>query len=275
MTPFGLSNDHDDDRLHEECGVFGIFGHSDAAALTTLGLHALQHRGQEAAGIVSFDGDQFHAEKHRRPDRRHVYPQGSLERLTGDRAIGHTRYSTTGGDELRNVQPFFAEFAGGGFAVAHNGNLTNAMTLQRAAADAMARSSTSTSDTEVILHLSRPARQAHFEERLVSALAQLEGAFSLVGITNKKMIGCRDPLGIRPLVLGDLDGAYILASETCALDIIGARLVRDIEPGEMVVIDRQGLKSSLPFEPRKIAVLHFRICLFRPARFGDRRAQRL
>ncbi len=256
MTPFDLSPDHDDDTLHEECGVFGIFGHGDAAALTTLGLHALQHRGQEAAGIVSFDGDQFHAEKHRGLIGDTFTRKAVLERLTGDRAIGHTRYSTTGGDELRNVQPFFAEFAGGGFAVAHNGNLTNALTL-RARLQREGSIFHTTSDTEVILHLIATARQAHFEERLVSALAQLEGAFSFVGITNKKLIGCRDALGVRPLVLGDLDGAYILASETCALDIIGARHVRDIEPGELVVIDSHGLKSSRPFEPARS-----RFCIF-------------
>jgi len=238
----------DDDHLHEECGVFGIFGANDAAALTTLGLHALQHRGQEAAGIVSTDGSQFYAERHRGLIGDAFTRKTVLDRLKGTRAIGHTRYSTTGGDEMRNVQPFFAEFAGGGFAVAHNGNITNAMTLRRQ----LQREGSifhTTSDTEVILHLIATAKQHSFEERLVSALSQIEGAFSIVGITTKKLVGCRDPLGVRPLVLGDLDGAYILASETCALDIIGARYVRDIEPGEMVIIDGKGLKSSKPFAP--------------------------
>ncbi|MCG6859100.1 MAG: amidophosphoribosyltransferase [Salaquimonas sp.] len=238
----------DADHFKDECGVFGIFGTPDAAALTTLGLHALQHRGQEAAGIVSSDGMQFHAERHRGLIGDTFTRKSVLERLNGTRAIGHTRYSTTGGDEMRNVQPFFAEFSGGGFAVAHNGNITNALTLRRQ----LQREGSifhTTSDTEVILHLIATAKQHSFEERLVSALAQLEGAFSIVGITNKKLIGCRDAFGIRPLVLGDLDGAFILASETCALDIIGARFVRDIEPGELVVIDRNGLKSLKPFEP--------------------------
>jgi len=255
MTPFDVLHD-DDDRLHEECGVFGIFGHPDAAALTTLGLHALQHRGQEAAGIVSFDGERFHAEKHRGLIGDTFTRPSVLQRLTGDRAIGHTRYSTTGGDEMRNVQPFFAEFSGGGFAVAHNGNITNALTL-RAHLQREGSIFHTTSDTEVILHLIATSRKTNFEERLVSALSQLEGAFSIVGITNKKLIGCRDALGVRPLVLGDLDGAYILASETCALDIIGARFVRDIEPGELVVIDRDGLKSKHPFAPQSS-----RFCIF-------------
>ncbi|MCB1439310.1 MAG: amidophosphoribosyltransferase [Nitratireductor sp.] len=238
---------HEDDNLHEECGVFGIYGHNDAAALTTLGLHSLQHRGQEAAGIVSFDGKQFRAERHRGLIGDTFTQADVLSRLSGSRAIGHTRYSTTGGDEMRNVQPFFAEFAGGGFAVAHNGNITNALKIRRE----LQREGAifhSTSDTEVILHMIAMSKQAHFAERLIDSLRRLEGAFSLVGITNKKLIGCRDPLGVRPLVLGDLDGAYILASETCALDIIGARYVRDVKPGELVIIDDTGIQSMMPFE---------------------------
>jgi amidophosphoribosyltransferase len=249
-TPF------DGDRFREECGVFGILGAGDAAALTTLGLHALQHRGQEAAGIVSFDGAQFHAERHRGLIGDTFTKKAVLDRLKGGSAVGHTRYSTAGGDELRNVQPFFAEFAGGGFAVAHNGNLTNALTL-RAQLQRDGSIFHTTSDTEVILHLIATAKQASFEERLVAALARIEGAWSLVGITNKKLVGCRDPLGVRPLVLGDLDGAHILASETCALDIIGARHVRDIEPGELVVIDQAGLRSTRPFGPQPS-----RFCIF-------------
>lgn len=246
MTAYIASAPIDSDKLHEECGVFGIFGHQDAAALTTLGLHSLQHRGQEAAGIVSFDGKQFFAERHRGLIGDTFTKQDVLTRLKGTRAIGHTRYSTTGGDEMRNVQPFFAEFAGGGFAVAHNGNLTNAATL-RASLQRDGAIFHSTSDTEVILHLIATAKGG-FEERLTATLARLEGAFSLVGITNKKLIGCRDPLGVRPLVLGDLDGSYILASETCALDIIGARFVRDVEPGELVIITDKGMRSARPFE---------------------------
>jgi amidophosphoribosyltransferase len=246
----------DNDKLHEECGVFGLFGHEDAAALTTLGLHALQHRGQEAAGIATFDGSQFYAERHRGLIGDAFTDQVVLSRLKGSRAIGHTRYSTTGGDELRNVQPFFAEFAGGGFAVAHNGNITNAMTLRRE----LQREGSifhTTSDTEVILHLIAMSKETSFVERLTAALKRLEGAFSLVGITNKKLIGCRDARGVRPLILGDLDGAFILASETCALDIIGARFVRDVEPGELVIIDDYGLQSVRPFEKEPS-----RFCIF-------------
>ena len=246
----------DDDKLREECGVFGIFNNDDAAALTTLGLHALQHRGQEGAGIVTFDGTQFHAERHMGLIGDTFTKQSVLNRLSGHRAIGHTRYSTTGGDEMRNVQPFFAEFAGGGFAVAHNGNITNAMTL-RGELQREGAIFQSTSDTETILHLIAMGKDAMFEDRLQEALRRLEGAFSFVGLTNKKLIGCRDALGVRPLVLGDLDGSYILASETCALDIIGARYVRDIEPGELVIITDRGVRSLRPFEEAKK-----RFCIF-------------
>jgi len=232
------------DKLQEECGVFGIADHSDAAALTTLGLHSLQHRGQEAAGIVTYDGSQFHSEKHMGLIGDNFTKPNVIKRLPGRHGIGHTRYSTTGGDEMRNIQPFFAEFSGGGFAVAHNGNITNARTLLR---DLQKRGAIfhSTSDTK------------HFTDRLIDALAQLEGAFSLVGISEKKLIGCRDALGVRPLVLGDLDGAYVLASETCALDIIGARHVRDIAPGELVIITRDGIESLFPFEKKEP-----RFCVF-------------
>ncbi|MDJ0614503.1 MAG: amidophosphoribosyltransferase [Rhizobiaceae bacterium] len=246
----------DDDKLREECGVFGIFNHDDAATLTTLGLHSLQHRGQEAAGIVSFNGVQFHAERHMGLIGDKFTKQSVIDRLPGDRAIGHTRYSTTGGDEMRNTQPFFAEFSGGGFAVAHNGNITNAMTLRQELQREGAIFQ-STSDTEIILHMIAMGKEAMFTDRLESALRRLEGAFSFVGLTNKKMIGCRDAHGIRPLVLGDLDGAYILASETCALDIIGAHYVRDIKPGELVIITDKGLRSLFPFEKSEK-----RFCIF-------------
>ena len=249
-TPF------DDDSLHEECGVFGIFQRSDAAALVALGLHALQHRGQEAAGIVSHDGTQFHVERHAGLIGDTFTKQSVIERLPGSAAIGHTRYATTGGGGLRNVQPFFAELSAGGFAVAHNGNITNAMTVQR---ELQRRGSifSSTSDTETILHLVATSAARLFVDKLVDALSRLEGAFSLVGLAANKMVGVRDPLGIRPLVLGDLDGAMILASETCALDIIGASFVRDIEPGELVMIDENGLESIFPFQARRP-----RFCIF-------------
>jgi amidophosphoribosyltransferase len=245
-----------DDHFHDECGVFGIFGRQDAAAIVTLGLHALQHRGQEAAGIVSFDGTQFHVERHVGLIGDTFTKQSVLDRLPGSRAIGHTRYATTGGAGLRNIQPFFAELAEGGFAVAHNGNLTNAMTVQRTLQKQGAIFS-STSDTETILHLVAMSKERDLNARFIDAVRQIEGAFSLVALSSKKMIGCRDPLGIRPLVLGDLDGAWILASETCALDIIGARFVRDIKPGEMVVITSKGIESLFPFEPQKT-----RFCIF-------------
>lgn len=245
-----------DDHFHDECGVFGIFGRQDAAAITTLGLHALQHRGQEAAGIASFDGQQFHVERHIGLIGDTFTKQSVLDRLKGQRAIGHTRYATTGGAGLRNVQPLFAELADGGIAVAHNGNLTNAMTVQRVL-QKQGSIFTSTSDTETLLHLIATSREKDINSRFIEAVRQVEGAFSLVALTAKKMIGCRDPLGIRPLVLGDLDGAWILSSETCALDIIGARFVRDIEPGEMVVITANGVESIFPFEKQ-----NQRFCIF-------------
>jgi amidophosphoribosyltransferase len=236
----------DDDHFHEECGVFGIFGTPNAATLTALGLHALQHRGQEAAGICTFDGKRFYAERHIGLVGDNFTDPAVIKRLPGDRAIGHTRYATTGGSELRNVQPLFAEYAGGGFAVAHNGNLTNALTLQK---ELQRRGSIfqSTSDTETILHLVATSTKVQIVDRLIDALSRIEGAYSLVCVSNKKMIGCRDPLGIRPLILGDLEGAAVLASETCALDIIGARFVREIEPGEMVIVTEDGIESLKPF----------------------------
>ncbi|MEM6382412.1 MAG: amidophosphoribosyltransferase [Pseudomonadota bacterium] len=246
----------DDDHFRDECGVFGIFGHSDAAALTALGLHALQHRGQEAAGIVSFDRKQFYSERHIGLVGDRFSKPEVIERLHGDRTIGHVRYSTAGGAVLRNVQPLFAEFAGGGFAVAHNGNLTNARKLQRQLRE---RGSIfqSTSDTETIIHLIATSKAPGIVGRLTEALHKVEGAYSLIALTEKKLIGVRDPLGVRPLVLGSMDGAPVLASETCALDIIGAEFVRDIEPGEMLVITQSGIKSHRPFEPHSP-----RFCIF-------------
>ena len=257
-----LDGPFDDDKLHEECGVFGIFGHPEAGALTALGLHALQHRGQEAAGIVTFDGRQFCSERHIGLVGDNFAKPAVIARLKGTRAIGHNRYSTTGAPVLRNVQPLFAEFAGGGFAVAHNGNLTNARTLQR---NLQRRGAIfqSTSDTETILHLIATSERGSLVDRMVDAVNQIEGAFSLVALTETKMIGCRDPLGVRPLVLGDLDGAYVLASETCALDIIGARLVREIDAGEMVIITQSGLESRRPSAPARS-----RSCIFEHVYFA-------
>jgi amidophosphoribosyltransferase len=240
--------DLDGDRLREECGVFGIFGHPDAAAITALGLHALQHRGQEAAGIVSFDGKRFHSERRMGLVGDNFSRREVIERLPGTSAMGHVRYSTTGETILRNVQPLFAELDGGGFAVGHNGNLTNGLTLRRQLVRDGAIMQ-STSDTEVILHLVARAKRNRFIDRFVEGLRQLEGAYAFVALTNKKLIGARDPLGIRPLVLGTLDGHPILCSETCALDIIGAKYVRDVENGEVVVFDEDGTHSHKPFPP--------------------------
>jgi amidophosphoribosyltransferase len=246
----------EEDRLREECGVFGVFGHDDAAALTALGLHALQHRGQEAAGIVTYDGDRFHAERGLGLVSDHFSSEETIGRLKGRAAMGHVRYSTTGETILRNVQPLFAELATGGLAVGHNGNITNGLTLRREliADGAICQS---TSDTEVILHLVARSPKQRIIERFIDALRSLEGAYSLVALTNKKLIGARDPLGIRPLVLGKFSGAYVLASETCALDIIGAKFIREIENGEVVVITEDGLESLHPF-----AKLTPRPCIF-------------
>ncbi|MEE2774130.1 MAG: amidophosphoribosyltransferase [Pseudomonadota bacterium] len=238
------------DRFYDECGVFGIFGHSDAAAITALGLHALQHRGQEAAGIVTFDEKQFYAERRMGLVSENFTKQSVLNRLTGQSAIGHVRYSTTGGTVLRNVQPLFADLELGGFAIAHNGNLTNALTIREALVSEGAIFQ-STSDTETILHLVAKSRKANTTSRIIDALSQIEGAYALVVLTNKKLIGIRDPLGIRPLVIGFLDGKYIFASETCALDIIGAKFVREVDNGEIVVITEDGLDSIKPFSSVK------------------------
>lgn len=244
------------DCFHDECGVFGIFDKEDAAAVVTLGLHALQHRGQEAAGIVSFDGKQFFNERHVGLIGDTFTKKSVLERLPGSHAIGHTRYSTTGGEGLRNIQPFFAEFSGGGFAIAHNGNITNALTVQK---ELQKRGAifASTSDSETILHLIAFSKKDRIVAKFIDAIQNLEGAYSLVGMSQKKMLGARDPLGIRPLVLGKLDDTHILASETCALDIMGAEFVRDVKPGEVIVIDNDGITSHFPFEPVKP-----RFCIF-------------
>jgi amidophosphoribosyltransferase len=242
--------DLEDDRLHEDCGVFGVFNHPDAAAITAIGLHALQHRGQEAAGIVTFDGQRFYAERRLGLVGDHFNAKPVIERLTGSAAVGHVRYATVGETALRNIQPLFADLDAGGLALAHNGNLTNALTIRRAlvASGAIFQS---TSDTEVILHLiARSAeRKRGFMGRLVDALHQIEGAYALTLLTRKKLIGIRDPLGIRPLVIGKLGDAVILASETCALDIIGARFVREVENGEVVVVSEDGIESHKPFPP--------------------------
>ncbi len=238
-----------DDRLREECGIFGIFGHPHAAALTALGLHALQHRGQEACGIVSYDGKQFQAERHLGLVGENFDKPEVVAKLRGSCAIGHVRYSTTGAPSLRNVQPLFADLAAGGFAVGHNGNLTNALTLRRrlVAEGAICQSTT---DSEVILHLLARSRKPRVIDRFIEAIRQVEGAYALVAMDQDRLIGARDVFGIRPLVLGRLDGAYVLASETCALDIVGARFERELDNGEVVEITAEGMKSHRAFPKR-------------------------
>lgn len=245
-----------DDAFHEECGVFGVFGHADAAALTALGLHALQHRGQEAAGMVTYDGRHFHSLRGLGHVADNFSSKQAIERLPGESAIGHNRYSTAGDTVERNIQPLFADFDFGGFAVSHNGNLTNAVQMRR---DLVRRGSLfqSTTDTEVIVHLIATSTYTTVVDRVIDALKQVEGAYSLAALSRDLMIGVRDPLGVRPMVLGILDNAWILASETCALDIIGARFVRDLEAGEMVVISADGIESLKPFPPRRA-----RNCIF-------------
>lgn len=260
MTPPPLEplhlRDPDDDRPRLECGVFGVWGAPDASAVTALGLHALQHRGQEACGIASFDGARFHTERHMGQVGEAFGAPDLTDRLPGRAAIGHTRYATAGASVIRNVQPMFADLETGGIALAHNGNLTNFLHLRnRLVAEGAIFQSTS--DSEVILHLIAQSRRARMVDRFVDALRQIEGGYALVVLTNKKMIGARDPLGIRPLVLGDLHGRPVLASETCALDMIGAEFVRDVEHGEVVVIDADGVRSLRPFPAARA-----RPCLF-------------
>ena len=241
-----MNNNLTDDRLREECGVFGVLGHPDSAQLTVLGLHALQHRGQEAVGIVTFDGTKFQSEKRLGLVGDNFTKQPIIEKLSGISAIGHVRYSTRGETILRNVQPLFADLDTGGFTVGHNGNLTNTLLLREKLVSSGAIFQ-STSDTEVILHLVAKSKKLKFIDKFIDALSYLEGAYSLVALTNKKLIGARDPLGIRPLVLGKLDKSYILASETCALDIIGAEFIREVENGEVIVITDDGIESHFPF----------------------------
>jgi amidophosphoribosyltransferase len=246
----------DTDHFHEECGVFGVYGHPDAAALAALGMHALQHRGQEAAGIVAYDGEQFNAHRGQGLVSDNFSSKEVIGRLRGSAAIGHVRYATTGEVALRNVQPLFADFEFGGLAICHNGNLTNSYQLRR---QLVRRGSLfqSTSDTEVIVHLIATSLKDTVVDRLTDALRQVQGAYSLVALSQNEVIGVRDPLGVRPLVLGRLGQSWILASETCALDIIGAEFERDIERGEIVIIGAGGVRSVMPFEHRDT-----RFCVF-------------
>jgi amidophosphoribosyltransferase len=251
----------DHDKLREECGVYGVFGVPKAASFVALGLHALQHRGQEAAGVVAYDGEEGRFNTIRRLGyvRDNFTTAEVIDALPGAHALGHVRYSTAGAKgatAIRDVQPLYAELSAGGFAIAHNGNLVNAEAIR---AELIERGSIfqSSSDTECIVHLMARSIQKTVPERMKDALRRVEGAFSVVAITRSKMIGARDPLGVRPLVLGRFGEAWILASETCALDIIGAEHVRDIEPGEMIIVSDDGITSVFPFAPARP-----RFCVF-------------
>ncbi len=240
------TNPFEDDKLHEECGVFGIWGVDNAASFVALGLHALQHRGQEAAGITSYDGAHFHSHRAMGHVAGNFDRDEIMRQLPGRTGIGHVRYSTTGETALRNVQPLFAELNDGGFAIAHNGNLSNAMKLRRTL-NRRGSIFQSTSDTEVIIHLVATSTYSTPLDRLVDALKQVEGAYAITVLTNEGLIACRDPLGIRPLVMGKLGEATLFASESVALDVIGATFIREVEPGELIIVNGSGLRSFRPF----------------------------
>ncbi len=247
-----------DDKLHEECGVIGLWNVPDASAVTALGLHALQHRGQEATGIVAFDGARFHSHRGLGLVGDNFGDAKVIASLPGLNAVGHNRYATTGDTILRNVQPLYADFEFGGFAVAHNGNLTNAHLLRRA----LVRRGClfqSTTDSEVFIHLIAISLYSTVVDRLIDALKQVVGAYSLVALSHEQLMGVRDPLGVRPLILGRLGAGWVLASETCALDIVGAEFVRDVEPGEIVIINDQGVRSIKPFsrQPERFCVFEY------------------
>lgn len=244
-------------RVTEKCGVFGVFGHPEAANLVYLGLYALQHRGQESAGIVSSAGETLHS--HRGMGLvSEVFTREMIRKLPGTGAIGHVRYSTTGSSHIKNAQPFLVEYSRGSLAVAHNGNLTNTRRL-RDELEAYGSIFQSTMDTEVIVHLIAQSQEPSLSDRLVSALHQVKGAYSLVFLGEEKLIAVRDPNGFRPLALGRLEDAYVVSSETCAFDLIDAQYVRDVEPGEILVIDERGLRSIKPFEKttRSLCVFEF------------------
>ncbi len=247
---------YNSDKLREECGIFGVSSHEDASALVALGLHALQHRGQEGCGIVSYDGNNYHSEKRQGLVGDHFTKKEVIKNLPGKYAIGHNRYSTTGETSLRNIQPFFADLHMGGISIAHNGNLTNALALRETLVKDGAIFRT-TSDTETIVQLIAKSKRSKMIDKLIDALFQIQGGYSLVLMTNKKLIGVRDPFGIRPLVVGKLKDSYIFASETCALDIVGAKFLREVENGEIVVVENNQLKSIKPFPTQKA-----RPCIF-------------
>jgi len=232
--------------LKEECGVFGIFNNKDAAALTALGLHALQHRGQEGCGVVTFDGKKFHAEKRIGLVGDNFTKDEVLKNLPGNYSIGHNRYSTAGNNLIKNVQPFFADLYDGGISISHNGNLCNARKLRKELVKSGSIFQT-TSDTEVVIQLIARSKRNGITEKIIDTLFKIQGGYALTILTKDKLIGIRDPFGIRPLVIGKLDKSYVLASETCALDIIGAKFVREVENGELIIINKNGLESIKPF----------------------------
>ena len=237
-------------RLKEECGVFGIFGNKDAAALTALGLHALQHRGQEGCGIVSSDGKKFYAERRIGLVGDNFTKGKILEKLPGSYAIGHNRYSTAGNNLIKNVQPFFADLHTGGIGIAHNGNLCNALNLRKELVKNGSIFQT-TSDTETIVQLIAKSKRPEIIDKIIETLFKIQGGYALTILTNKELIGIRDQFGIRPLVIGKLNKSYVLASETCAFDIIGAKFIREVENGEIVIITESGLESIKPFPKMK------------------------
>ena len=243
-------------RLKEECGVFGIYNNKDAAALTALGLHALQHRGQESCGIVTSDGKNFYAERRLGLVGDNFTKGKVLNKLLGTHAIGHNRYSTSGNNLIKNVQPFFADLHSGGISIAHNGNLSNARYLRRELVKSGSIFQT-TSDTETIVQLIAKSKRTKIIDKIIDALFKIQGGYALTILANKKLIGIRDPFGIRPLVIGKLNKSYVLASETCAFDIIGAKFIREVENGEIVIITENGLESLKPFPKVKA-----RPCIF-------------
>ncbi|MFN0024449.1 MAG: amidophosphoribosyltransferase [Parvularculaceae bacterium] len=275
MTEEFGAHPFDGDKLKEKCGIVGVSGHDAAAAVAALGLHALQHRGQEAAGIVSSDGENFYDERHAghvgdifgqsnlgardEPSKDQAQgPASRVDGLKGRLAIGHVRYATAGGSAARNIQPLYADLAGGSVALAHNGNLTNALALREQLVDEGAIFQ-STSDTECIIQLMAKSEAGDMASRLVDALRQVEGAYSLLVMTRTKLIAVRDPLGVRPLVMGRIGDTYVFASETCALDVLGAKFERDIEAGEMVVVSPDGVKAMFPFykRPKKFCIFEY------------------
>ncbi len=257
------------DKLREECGIFGVSNHEDASALTALGLHALQHRGQEGCGIASFDGKNFHLEKKQGLVGDYFTKREVIKNLPGNFAIGHNRYSTTGETSLRNIQPFFADLKSGGLALAHNGNLTNALSLRENLVSDGAIFRTTT-DTETIVQLIAKSKRLKIVDKLIDTLFQIKGGYSIILMTNKKLIGVRDPFGIRPLILGKLKDSYVFASETCALDIIGAKFIREVENGEIIVVENKKMLNYKPFPKQKSRPCIFEYIYFaRPDSFLD------